>query len=58
MILRNSPVGESQSNGVVEKAVRDVEDQVRTLKDALECRMSIRLGIKSSLLAWPVEHAA
>ena len=52
------PVGESQSNGVVEKAVRDIEDQVRTLKDALEFRMSIRIGVKSPLLTWLVEHAA
>ena len=37
IFLGNSPVGLSQSNGVVEKAVRDIEDQIRTLKDALEC---------------------
>ena len=58
MIIRNSPVGESQSNGVVEKAVRDIEDQVRTLKDAAESRMNIRIGVKSPLPAWLVEHAA
>ena len=58
IILRNSPVGESQSNGVVEKAVRDIEDQIRTLKDAAECRLNIRIGVKSPLLTWLVEHAA
>jgi len=58
IILRNSPVGESQSNGVVEKAVRDIEDQVGTLKDAAESRLNIRIGVKSPLLTWLVEHAA
>ena len=28
----NSPVGESQANGLVERAVRSVKDQVRTLR--------------------------
>ena len=59
IILRNSHgVGESQSNGVVEKAVRDVEDQVRTLKGEAECRLIFRIGVKCPLLTWPVEHAA
>ena len=58
IIPRKSPVGESQSNGVVEKAVTDIEDQVRTLKDAAECRLNFRIGVKSPLLTWPVEHAA
>ena len=56
--MRNSPVGESQSNGVVEKAVRDIEDEVRTLKAAIEDRLGIRLETKSPMLTWLVEHAA
>ena len=35
-IPHNSPVGESQSNGFVERAVRTVKDQVRTLRLALQ----------------------
>ena len=58
IILRNSPVGESQSNGVIEKAVRDIEDQVRTLKGAAEDRLNTRIGVKSPLFTWLVEHAA
>ena len=58
IILRNSPVGESQSNGVVDKAVRDIGDHVRTLKDAAEDRLNITIGVKSPLLTWLVEHAA
>ena len=56
-INQNSPVGESQSNGVVEKPVRDIEDEVRTLKDALETHIGARLKTKSPVMAWLVEHA-
>ena len=35
VIKQNSPVASFQSNGPVEKAILDVEDQVRTLKLAL-----------------------
>ena len=35
---KNSPVGESQSNGLVERAVRSSKDQVRTLRLAVQKR--------------------
>ncbi len=35
-IPQSSPVGESQANGLVERAVRSVKDQVRTLRLALQ----------------------
>ena len=38
VLKEHSPVGESQSNGVVERAIQDVEGLVRTLKDDLESR--------------------
>ena len=31
VILENSPVGESQFNGLVEVAIKDVEEQVATM---------------------------
>ncbi len=34
-VLENYPVESSASNGIVEKAVQDVEGQVRTTKSAL-----------------------
>ena len=37
-ILENSPVGESQSNGVVERNIQTIVAQIRTMKDALEKR--------------------
>ena len=43
-IPRNSPVGESQSNGLVERAVRSVKDQVRTLRLAHRKRVGCLIG--------------
>ena len=57
-LLENSPVAEHQSNGEVERANRDIEDQARTLKDALEERLNETLLPTSPALPWLVEHAA
>ena len=40
--------GESQSNGLAEKAVQQVEDQIRTMKDAHEARLGVRSPNESS----------
>ena len=53
-----SPVGESQSNGKSERAVQDLEDQLRTMKLAFEDRFKLRLGSSSAIMKWLVEHAA
>ena len=57
-ILENSPVDESQSNGVVEKAIQEVEGMVRTLKNALEERLRWRIEPDHPVLTWLVEWAA
>ena len=51
-------MGESQSNGVIERAVGLVADQARTLKAALEHRMGTRVPPDARILCWLVEFAA
>ena len=58
MIPENSEVGESQSNGMVERAVGSIEGMVRTLKSALEDRIGEKIAPTSNALKWLVEHAA
>ena len=53
-----SSVGESQSNGKAENAVRRVEDLVRTYKSALETICGARLPADHPTFHWMVEHAA
>ena len=52
------PVGESQSNGIIERAVRLVAGQARTLNVALEHRMGARFPPDARILCWLVEFAA
>ena len=52
------PVGDSQSNGVIERAVGLVAGQVRTLKAALEHRMGTRIPPDARILCWLAEFDA
>ena len=53
-----SAVGESASNGKAERSVQQLEDQVRTLKSALEERIGARLGSTHSVMRWLVRHCS
>jgi hypothetical protein len=44
VVPEESPVGEHQSNGGAEAAVRVVQGQVRAMQDALESRLGKRMG--------------
>ena len=56
-IPRNSPVSESQSNGLVERAVRSSKDQIRTLRLGLQKRVGCRVPAKHDLMTWMVPHS-
>ena len=58
IILENSPVSSSQSNGVVEKAVQDVEGMVRTCIIALEARLKEKIQTDLPVMQWLIEHSA
>jgi hypothetical protein len=56
--LENSPIRESEANGAVERAIQTWEGQVRTLKDALEYRLSCTIPPDHPIMTWMVEYAA
>ena len=56
-ILENSPVGESQSNGIAGRAVRSVANQVRVLRSALGNRVGINFPALHPVTMWLVTHA-
>ena len=58
IVMEESPVGESASNGSIENAVRNVQGQVRSMRDALETRYQIKINGESSCIPWMVRHAA
>ena len=57
-VPRHSPVGESQSNGRVENAIRRVQEQVRVFYDQLKARTGVLLGTDHPVFEWLVEWAA
>ena len=56
-LLDTFPVAEHQSNGDVERANRDIEDQARTLKDVLEERVGETIPPESTIIPWLIEHS-
>ena len=57
-VLRRSPVGDSQSNGRVERAVRSVEELTRVLKIDVEKRAGGRLSVQDGCFKWLLRHVA
>ncbi len=55
--LEQSRVGDSNSNGKVERAVQDVKGLIRTLRSALEEKIGERIGLDHPIVPWMVRHA-
>ena len=58
VIMEASPVGESQSNGREENAVRRVKGQLRTIKEGLDYRYGARIPASHPVLSWIPRQAA
>ena len=56
--MEESPVGEHQSNGMIENAVQRVQGQFRVIRDGLEARIGKRLDGNHKCIPWMVRHAA
>ena len=57
-IHESSPVGSSQSNGLIERAIHDVEWRVRIMKLAFESHLGEKIPSDHNLIPWLVEYAA
>ena len=58
MVVESSPVGQSQSNGIVERGIGSVVGQVRVLRDAFETRLKIEMETNHPAIQWLVEYSA
>ena len=58
MVPENSPVGEHQSNGLIERAIQSVQGMIRTMRDALEGRYRMMIDGHNPIVSWKVTHAA
>ena len=57
-MLENPPPSDSNANGYAERAVGNVEEQVRVLKTVFQSSTCETLDVQSAGFAWLVEHAA
>ena len=58
VILVNNPVGESESNGRAENAIRRVQEKVRVLRHQLKENIKTKIPDSSPVFAWLVRCAA
>ena len=58
VVLEQSPVGESQSNGRVESAIGRVKGQIRALKLDVEANYKTKLSDSHPIWPWLIEYAA
>ena len=58
IVPEQSPVGEHQSNGQVENAIRIVQAQVRTMRIGLQSRYRRRIKADHPIMPWLIHHAA
>ena len=52
------PVGEHQSNGVVEEAGRTIRDQARVLKVQLQANIGREVGVDEPIMPWLIRWVA
>ena len=57
MIIENSPVGSSKSNGIVERAIQSVQGMIRTMRSDIEGRWGVKIDATHSIWPWIAEHA-
>ena len=57
-VPETSSPGESQSNGAAERAVRSIEDQLRTMKLALESHINAKIPCQHPIIAWMILYAS
>ena len=56
-LLENSPVPDSQSNGLIERGIRSVEKMTRVLLLDLSSRVGSPISVHSPVFPWIVQHA-
>ena len=58
VIPTGNPVGESQSNGRVENAIKRVQEKTRTLRHQVEHGIGCKIPEASPIISWMVRRAA
>ena len=57
IVYEESPVGDSNANGSIERANQTIQGQIRAIKGYTERQIGATIGLDSSVLKWLVRHA-
>ena len=57
IVPTNSPVGESESNGRVENAIRRIQEKIRVLRHQFECSIKEKIQDDAPIMAWMIRWA-
>ncbi len=55
--LENSKVGDSDTNGKIERAIREVKGMIRTLRSSIELKIGEAIELDAVIVPWIVRHA-
>ena len=58
IVYEESPVGDSNANGSIERAIQTIQGQIRAIKGYTERQIGATIGLDSSVLKWLIRHAA
>lgn len=56
-VVEHSPVGASQSNGIIERGIQSIEGQMRVILDAVEHRWNVKIPIDHPVICFIAEYA-
>ena len=55
-VIFHSAVEDSKGNGVVERAVKSIEGQIRVARSALEMRIGAKIELEHAVMTWLIEY--
>ena len=58
MVIENSPVHSSKSNGIIERAIQTVQGMIRTIRSSIEDKWEVKIKTSHPIWPWIAEHAA
>ena len=58
IVYEKGPVGDSNANGCIERAIQTIQGQIRAIKDFTERQMGAMMSLDTSVLKWLLRRAA
>ena len=57
ILMEESPVGDHQSNGYIERAIQELEKQIRIIKSSIDCQYGTSFETQHPIVTWANAYA-